>query len=125
MPTTALSEIATRVEVEPPTCELLEGIACALGWLQHDKAPLFWRPREGHDWIKLPPWLSSIDAAASLMPEGWRVSVDQYRDVWKCIAVKGLPIAFSLVGCAKTESQARTAAALRALQAEATNPAQS
>jgi hypothetical protein len=124
MSTISLSELATRVEVELPTYELLEGIASGLGWKQGPgRSSKLWRDSKDFT-CKLPPWLSSIDAAASLMPEGWFPSISELPGGrWEVLLERkdGARILVESL----SEPQARTAAALRAREAEVSLPTRS
>lgn len=112
-----LLALADRVEREEPSRELDARIAKAIGWTQND-------PRDADDWagwtdparpgrIFIPRhWTSSLDAAASLCPAGWKLC-----DVWviEYVVVRLLNAARTYaVGMADDEPRARTAAALRA-----------
>jgi hypothetical protein len=115
-----LRSLADRVEREPPSRELQEAIATALGWeCGADGQSVFWRDPATDAWqMGLPEWLTSIDAAASMMPEGWRVaSLFMWPDPkeWRCTMIRS---GESECGIAPTEPQARVAAALRARAAE-------
>lgn len=115
----ALLALAARVEREAPSVELRNEIALALGWTLRPGAACWVRPASLDSQSWLPEWLTSIDAAAHLMPDGWHVSeILQVYTVsdelkWGCRLAKriGPPAR----GDAPTEPQARTAAALRAM----------
>jgi hypothetical protein len=80
----------------------------------------------GSTWVKpdgetrttgLPRILTSIDAAASLMPEGWWMPHlrQEYGSIWvRFDRLDGKRAS----GASRTEPQARTAAALRAMAVE-------
>ncbi len=111
--------IAYRIETEEPSKALREDIARALGY-SPGAGRLWWTPdRTGM--TALPDWLTSIDAAAALMPEGWSVTIysptadDPLWAADGCPTKAGCPL---LEGRAPTEARARTAAALRAIEAE-------
>jgi hypothetical protein len=117
-----LPSLAYRVETEPPSQELQSDIALAVGWrlLPSNWGWKTWICPSTRRCAELPPWLTSIDAAASLMPEGWLAHVFQYNTSAttfgdRCL-VYGLCTDSGLVvgSRAPTEPLARTAAALRA-----------
>lgn len=96
--------LADRCEREEPSRALRCEIAEALG-LSVDPAPRM---------------LDSIDAAATLVPEGWHILEleDAYDDSWvSCVLYKNADSKCA-AGVAPTEPRARTAAALRALAQE-------
>lgn len=101
----AMRALAARVETEEPTEALNEDVAWALGW---EPRPLRWQPDA---------YLTDLTAAASAMPEGWRVIVWMRADV---VRVSACPTDNDDVDdwvsseIAPTEPRARVAAALRA-----------
>lgn len=119
-----MTDLSHRIETEEPSKALCEDIARALGW---KKCPAFldhgWYDPDGYK--RLPPnWLTSIDAAAALMPDGWSVNLYQANGRWSVQAGQADWIAERWVTVqaeAPTEPRARTAAALRAIEAEKGN----
>jgi hypothetical protein len=76
-----MTDLATRCEqAEGPDRSLDTEIARSLGWgcvMQDPQAGLRWYCwkefyRSG-DWISLPNYTASLDAALTLVPEGWRL----------------------------------------------------
>ena len=54
-------------------------IAKATGWQFHGEAEfknygMFWRDATNDEWKQLPFWTTSLDAALSLVPEGWSLA---------------------------------------------------
>lgn len=115
-----LLKLAERVEREEPSRELAEAIARRLGW-ERDYTDNFWisGPGTGRGLhIELPFWLTSLDAAASLV-KGWRVlEVRQRLDGWWVCVLQNQHRTKVETGMAPTEPRARTAAALRAIAME-------
>lgn len=124
-----LTTLAARTEREPPSRELEAEIAFALGLDLGQvngrtfRQAFMWWMETGDDidglcrhW-NVPRWLTSLDAAASAMPEGIEVVVVQFavNAGWLCRALRGYKLLSE--GNAPTEPQARTAAALRAQEA--------
>lgn len=106
--------LALRVETEEPSRKLDAEIGRAIGWRQHPDVEGF---------AIAPRWTSSLDAAASLMPDGWEVAdLYQFRRAhedtlrWRCGLYRDLKT--DAQGTADTEPRARTAAAIRAIAME-------
>ena len=71
-----LLQLAARCEREEPSDELWHAIARALGWTwELDGRLTYWMTPEGDIW-NLPDWLRSLDAAVTLVPEGFYWSLD-------------------------------------------------
>lgn len=131
MTPTDLRALAARVLGEEPSDELRNAVLVALGWRWSDFRDGMFDP-DGTFINRhyFPTPLTSLDAAASAMPAGWIViittapgkncTVDAARDYgdgpepdpenWITASAE-----------APTEPRARTAAALRAMAAEASN----
>lgn len=82
-----LLELAERCEVATgPDRELDHGIAEALGWRRITRLP----PENGGDevydcgseWAALPKFTASIDAAMTLVPEGWEFIRLEHQHSW-------------------------------------------
>jgi hypothetical protein len=103
-----LLALADRVEREEPSFDLSCALKQAIG---HDD-PL-WHFR---------PYLTSLDAAASAMPAGWRIWQIEQTDTGFSVALYHPErAAHPIRASAPDEPRARTAAALRAMAAEASN----
>lgn len=121
MTPTALSALAERVCIDEPSDELRDAVLIAMGWERvKDPEPrgIWWIAPDGF-WGECPPNpLTSIDAAAALMPDGRLVAVTEYASGrWVVSAYAfafGPPI---IVGDAPDEPRARTAAALMVMAA--------
>lgn len=122
-----LLALAQRVETEEPSRELVGEVAHAFGWQNVRLTPSY----TGYDYVGdapdgsscgcwIPNWLHSLDAAASLMPPGWRVVEMRQRldGFWVCVFQNQYRTEI-VTGKAPTEPEARTAAALRAIAQEA------
>lgn len=108
--------LAARVETEAPSLELQEAIAETMVWTRAEQIHRWFDPHR-NTICSLDPWLTSIDAAAAPMPEGWDWSVE-YRprqNVYLAIARRPGDYRESL---STTEPQARTALALRCKAAD-------
>lgn len=68
------SELADRVErADGPSRELDVEIALAIGWRLDQSGPNdLWREPGRADWVELPEFTASLDAALTLVPEGWK-----------------------------------------------------
>lgn len=101
-----LLALADRVEREEPSFDLSSALKQAIG---HDD-PL-WHFR---------PYLTSLDAAASAMPKGWRIWMIDQSDTGFAVTMHRPSAIGSLVVSAEapTEPRARLAAALRAMAVE-------
>jgi len=142
-----LEALAARVEAaQGADRELDEAVARATGW-DTECGELWWTPaqvaerrrlkvsRWRHQPVSLPAYTASLDAAASLVPSGWRVSqVGEWdhdtlrtRGPWFAILIPaGKSDDFSWVTKARcnhaaTPALALTAAALRARAMEASD----
>lgn len=145
---TELRALARRVCEEQPSPELLKDIFRALGLAPDTSRPngYGWCEDDWGWWLltgedgRIPPkrldpkpWLTSLDAAASLLPLGWRVqqvgmwsaAVLRAKGPWQCIVEREETETGPLNPCwdtrcdhAPTEAQARTAAALLAHAAD-------
>ena len=85
---TQLRALAERVRTEEASRELFVDTARALGWRQDYDG--LWRinPTDTREWAE-PNWFHSIDAAASVMPEGWRIRRVEYIDGgWVAVAIR-------------------------------------
>lgn len=116
-----LIALAARVEqAQGPDRELDAEIARAIGW-KESLSGRWWKPPGGDDWnFVLPPFTASLDAALTLVPEGWIFAVHSGDD-------RGPPVAYCVPNMgrlpwphwvddinAATPALALTAAALRA-----------
>lgn len=115
-----LPALIARVEAATgPDRELDAEIALATGW-ERGEAGAFWREPGTRLWSGYyPNPTASLDAAVSLVLEGWRFVGLTYvpiRRQWHCTLEA--PDGGLVHGAAKTEQHARTAAALRAWQAQ-------
>jgi len=116
-----LRALAARVRTEEPSDELRDAVLIALGWNSPAAGFEYWfRPdRSPCHIFRLPNPLTSIDAAAGAMPEGWRI--------WQ-ITQSGIDVAAALYhpdrathpirSTGPTEPRARTSAALEAKATE-------
>ena len=116
----ALLALAERVEREAPSNQLDAEVWDTIGltddqkrhcqkWVRMDGRTDLTRFDFLRAWTKY--YTSSIDAAASLMPDVWETIVCGVNDHWSCAAqTKHSRVS----GSASTEPQARLAAALRA-----------
>jgi len=114
---TALRALADRCETEEPSEQLVMAVLRALGW--KCRGDVWWHAPSWQQerWEYAPCILTSIDAAASLMPEGWWMPQlrQEYGSIYVCFdRLDGKRAS----GVSRTESQARTAAALRAMAVE-------
>lgn len=126
-----LRALARRVCDEPPSRELDRDIARILvpadaedvarssyGWSYRVFGPSGW----DEEWVDAKPYTTSLDAAASLMPEGWRnVSIELgcgEQEDRCCCMVYDENQHIVAAPHAPTEAQARTAAALLAMAAD-------
>lgn len=110
-----LEELAKRVEREEPSRELDADVLRAAGHQAVYRGAIMgweYRPNGVGVWRSMPSPTSSLDAAASLMPEGWVTFIEGNR----CTLAR--PDYPKARGDAPTESRARTAAALRATAQE-------
>lgn len=122
-------ELARRVETDQPSRELDCAVAVASGeYLTGTgrEGMLAHRDTPNQFSFHVPRYTTSIDAALSLVPEGWRVNLSEWDDEehlrpagpWQCIlSVAGTCHANPFdARCdhAQTPAQAITAAALRA-----------
>lgn len=115
-----LEKLAARVEREGPSRELDAEIARAFGWRSFYLAGFGPRWQKGHGTVtsELPAYTASIDAALTLVPEGWdwfklrTTTVQTWVEVGRKDGT-GM-IAFSVE--ASTPAAALCAAALRANQ---------
>ena len=120
--TSPLRALAARVQTEEPTEALRDAVLIACGWTHHYRD--MWITTSGDLAASpIPNPLTSLDAAAALMPEGLFVSFENTRaGDWRAAVHR--PIIgtddFDLVTQvhAPTEPQARTSAALEAMAAE-------
>lgn len=108
----ALLALAERVERGDATNE---EIASALGWRESNLVSSgWWYAPDGIAQLGVPAWLTSLDAAVTLVPEWWVVShVNSGGTHFMAMRTPAPPFR-SVTGKADTEPQARTAAALRA-----------
>lgn len=114
-----LEALADRVEREEPSDALKGKLMAAIGWHLEYIGPstrfLVWRRPNGAVYVgALPDPLHSLDAAASLVPEGWIMAdLIQTPTVWQAsLWREDETMAHAM---APTEPRARTAAALRAI----------
>jgi len=113
----ALLALADRVCAEEPTGELRDAVLIAMGW-NTDRKGVWWQPRRSLNTRNPPNPLTSRDAAAGAMPEGWRIGhMTQDEDSFCVEAYREEPDNFASAE-APDEPRARTAAALRAMAAE-------
>jgi hypothetical protein len=76
-----MNDIIERLEkAEWPYIELERDLALALGWKHvrtdgHDE-PFAWQAPDGTHHDEYPDWLTSIDAAMTLVPEGRKVTLE-------------------------------------------------
>ena len=121
-----LLALADRVEAATgPDREMDAEIAFAVGWRKSRGE--WWKPPGGEWGLVLPTFTASLDAALSLVPEGWRWSVDftqraPYQDCGRADLYapgSGYKPADVQDVYAATPALALTAAALRALAQEA------
>jgi hypothetical protein len=137
-----LRALAKRVCEEQPSQELDCEVAFAVGWrLKTVDSVGYWR-RGDFSWTAemegIPPaFLTSLDAAASLMPEGCGLEVRRYwlsksishaydqikhgpgdGVAWSVVASWGIAGECAVIEDCPTEPQARVAAALLALAAD-------
>jgi hypothetical protein len=129
-----LRALAKRVCEEQPSRELDAEIAKALGWERMNSSDLWWpgwllaeaRRRKRSIWsigkqpVALPAYTTSLDAAASLMPEGWALMCAQFYPGMGALVQLHCtkPRGGFLGASAPTEPQARVAAALLARAAD-------
>lgn len=118
---TALRLLAEEVEkLTGPSREVALRIHQAMEWLRSGVRPAM--PADEDIYGEHPHVTRSIDAAAALMPDGWRDGVERCpfsgsrQRRWEAVADRGeFPM---IVAAAATEPLARTACALRAIAAE-------
>jgi len=113
-----LRALAERVRTEEPSDELRDAVLIAMGWTR-PAAPTSWvlRDPKGIPKIFPPNPLTSLDAAAEAMPEGWRCRFG-WLDDGGTYAYARHPDHEKPVHCiAPTEPHARCAAALLAMAA--------
>ena len=125
---TDLNDLAKRVETEEPSRELADEVLLACKVVPPDVLGML----QGLDKDRPNP-LTSLDAAAALVPEGqydqsWCKS-ERGKDTWKYWTLWQVRISLETIeedpdetcgvalGCANTAAQALTAAALRAMAA--------
>lgn len=118
----ALLALAERVKTEHQTYGLLNQVLTAFGWQEHTPHAVWLCPQGLITPIRdRPNPLTSRDAAAGAMPEGWRIGhMAQDEDSFYVEAYREEPDNFASAE-APTEPRARTAAALRAMAAEVGN----
>ncbi len=128
-----LRALAKRVETEEPIQELQEATARALGYVEMNG---LWTRERGLNlpaeaFVPHPPkWLTSIDAAAGLMSMRWSILAMSERGGRWVVTIEIHAADYGRVHWsirritvqAPTEPQARTAAALRVMAAEADGP---
>jgi hypothetical protein len=122
-----LRALAKHVTEEAPSDALDDTVALAVGWERRDfgTGAYEWKEPSG-SWHRSfafhPSFLFGLDAAASLMPEGWKIRIKQLLDG----TVEVVAVLMDRVGrflhslCVRThtEPQARVAAALLARAAD-------
>lgn len=126
-----LQALAARVEqAQGPDRALDSGIAQAVGWVERDdgygmnsgwfpphdvSAPAWFEQRGRHAYgFDVLPFTASLDAALTLVPEGWRlIALGCDGEHWHCVLANQEND--TVAGDAIDEPRARTAAALRAL----------
>ncbi len=112
-----LLALAERCEREEPGCELNDAIAFAVGWRLNET--IWWNPPDG-DWsLEVPRYTTSLDAAVTLVPEGWIwQGGERYEDEkvggWARVFPRGAMNRGTGNRDAKTSALALCAAALRA-----------
>lgn len=107
-----LRALAQRVRTEEPTEALRDAVLIAFGWTHHYRDMWITTSRDLAP-SPIPNPLTSIDAAAALMPEGWSLIVRIQDDGWaSASASKGDLV---IREGAPTEPRARCAAALEAM----------
>jgi hypothetical protein len=115
----ALLDLAARCEAGEPSPLLDVAIARAIGWTTAQFGALIWRDTHHNDrGIAPPKFTSSLDAAVTLVPEGWHTSLVMQHmlrreSAWEC-ALRRDRNGDCEQGFAKTEILSRVAAALRA-----------
>ena len=128
----AMLTLADRVEREAPNRELDRAVAQAINpgseWRPYSpRGRIKWLyDSAGHPLIygeeRCLHYTTTIDGAASLMPDGWVVRVSQIRfGMWRVEAWRGdksFKSPHDAESVAESEPQARTTAALRARAAE-------
>lgn len=82
--------IAALEKATGPDRELDAAIALALGWTKHVRVWGYaWTRADGSDatWNGLPAYTASIDAAVSLVPDGWCPLIGQnvHHRHWSCL----------------------------------------
>lgn len=109
-----LLELADRCEREEASRELDCAVAKATGWSFNNRHAIFcWRDPGGKYQTDFPYYTTSLDAAVTLVPEGWRLSTCLQRIHGGCLVAFDRPGHYCRAE-APTEPQARCAAALRA-----------
>lgn len=114
-----LLDLAARVEAAKGADRALDAdVARSIGWRQVAGSPLddgmiFGKPPRSPDWLHVPACTASLDAAASLVPDGWSYNV---HSLPRSAAAK---VGHTARGLAATPALALTAAALRALAEDA------
>jgi len=117
-----LRALAERVRTEEPTEGLRDAVLIAFGWRWCDYLDGMISPRRDY-WLHPPNPLTSRDASAEAMPEGWTVlRIEQDIASWAVAIVKRGDPAVVRAASAPTEPRARTAAALLAMAAEGDGP---
>lgn len=80
----ALVELAERCEASDGTdlADLTAAIGAALGWNAIEVPPTYGHPighaPDGSHYGPLPGWLTSLDAAMTLVPEGWSFALTSW-----------------------------------------------
>ena len=76
--------LARRGAATEPDRELDATIALAAGWTRHHGQYEWMKPNGFFSTVGCPAYTASIDAALTLVPEGWRMAALCQRDPWFC-----------------------------------------
>lgn len=123
---THLRALAARVRTEEPSDALRDAVLIAMEWIT-DGRGVWWRYVSPDGTLRPSPPnpLTSIDAAAALMPEGWILTIETPSGMgctvdgaWDYGDEPDPEDCLSIYAEAPTEPRARTAAALLAMAAE-------
>lgn len=122
-----LRALAARVRTEEPSDALRDTVLIALGWTPATAEDNFFGlyDPEGGYWAYPPDPLTSIDAAAGAMPEGWILTIETpsgmgctVEGAWDYGDDPDPEDYLTIYSEAPTEARARCAAALEAMAAE-------
>lgn len=108
--------LALRVEREEPSRELDLAVALAVGWTYHAPPMVAYLsdPKRPRMLKKAPRYTTCLDAAASLVPDGWVLDQIVTENQFTRVYLARVLDAADAMSLALTEPRARTAAAIRA-----------